>query len=103
MDSGVDFHEHLSAPRGRGRLDGWPHAGAAGGAACGDLVRVAVRVEGERVVEAGFSASGCGATTAAASAAVELVEGASFLDAARVGADDISEALGGLIPSKRHA
>jgi tRNA-specific 2-thiouridylase len=100
---GTDFHDHLNAPRGSGRLAGWPHAGAAGGAACGDLVRLAVRVEGERVVEAGFSASGCGATTAAASAAVELVEGAPFLDAARVTADDLSNALGGLVPPKRHA
>jgi tRNA-uridine 2-sulfurtransferase len=100
---GTDFHDHLNAPRGDGRLEGWPHAGAAGGAACGDLVRVAVRVEGERVAEAGFSASGCGATTAAASAAVELVEGATFLEAARVTAQDLSDALGGLVPPKRHA
>ena len=68
------FEDHLSAPRGRGALAGWPHAGAAGGAACGDLVRVAVRVEGDRVVEAGFDAEGCGAARAAGSAVVELVE-----------------------------
>jgi tRNA-uridine 2-sulfurtransferase len=103
MARGTEFADHLRAPRGAGRLRGWPHAGAAGGAACGDLVRFAVRVEGDRVAEAGFSASGCGATTAAASAAVELVEGASFLAAAGVKADDIADALGGLVPSKRHA
>lgn len=34
---------------------------------------------------------------------MELVEGALVLDAARVTADDVAEALGGLIPSKRHA
>jgi tRNA-specific 2-thiouridylase len=60
-------------------------------------------VEGERVAEAGFDAGGCDAVTAAASAAVELVEGARFLDAARVTPDDVADALGGLIPSKRHA
>jgi tRNA-uridine 2-sulfurtransferase len=97
------FHDHLHNPRGQGRLHDWAHAGAAGGAACGDLVRMAVRVEGERVAEAGFDAGGCGAVTAAASAAVELVEGAPFLDAARVTPDDVADALGGLIPSKRHA
>src|SRR3954447_19342871 len=97
------FHDHLHHPRGQGRLHDWAHAGAAGGAACGDLVRMAVRVEGERVAEAGFDAGGCGAVTAAASAAVELVEGARFLDAARVTPDDVADALGGLIPSKRHA
>ncbi len=97
------FEDHLSAPRGRGALAGWPHAGAAGGAACGDLVRVAVRVEGDRVVEAGFDAEGCGAARAAGSAVVELVENASFVDAVRVTPDDVAAALGGLIPPKRHA
>jgi tRNA-specific 2-thiouridylase len=99
----MGFEDHLSAPRGLGALAGWPHAGAAGGAACGDLVRVAVRVEGDRVVEAGFDAEGCGAARAAGSAVVELVEGRPFLDAARVTPDDVAEALGGLIPPKRHA
>ena len=99
----MGFEDHLSAPRGLGVLAGWPHAGAAGGAACGDLVRVAVRVVGERVVEAGFDAEGCGAARAAGSAVVELVEDRPFLEAARVTADDVSDALGGLIPPKRHA
>ena len=69
---------------------------------CGDLVRVSVRVEGDRIAEAGFDAEGCGALTAAGSAVVELVEGGSFLDAARVGPDDVDAALGGLVPPKRH-
>ena len=99
----MSFEQHLNEPRGRGALADWPHAGAAGGAACGDLVRVAVRVEGDRIVEAGFDAEGCGAALAAGSAVVELVEGADFLDAARVGADEVAAALGGLIPAKRHA
>src|SRR5215218_4274514 len=97
------FADHLSEPAGLGALAESPHAGAAGGAACGDLVRIAVRVERDRVVEAGFDAEGCGAARAAASAVVELVEGRSFLDAARVTIDDVSEALGGLVVSKRHA
>jgi tRNA-specific 2-thiouridylase len=99
----MSFEDHLTAPRGLGALAEWPHAGAAGGAACGDLVRIAVRTEGETVVEAGFDAAGCGAAQAAGSAVVELVEGRPFLDAARVTPDDVSTALGGLIPSKRHA
>src|SRR5918998_1516485 len=99
----MGFEDHLSAPRGLGALAGWPHSGAAGGAACGDLVRVAVRVEGEMVVEAGFDAEGCGAARAAGSAVVELVEGRPFLEAARVTPDEVAGALGGLIPPKRHA
>ena len=99
----MSFEDHLNAPRGLGVLAGHPHSGAAGGAACGDLVRVAVRVEGEGVAEAGFDAEGCGAARAAGSAVVELVEGRPFLEAALVTPDDVSDALGGLTPPKRHA
>jgi len=97
------FAEHLNAPAGEGALKHHPHAGAAGGAACGDLVRVAVRIEVDRVAEAGFDAEGCGAVTAAASALVESIQGGSFLSACRWGAQEISESLGGLTPPKRHA
>ena len=97
------FEEHLNGPRGRGALVGAPHSGAAGGAACGDLVAIRVRVAAGRIAEAGFDASGCGAAIAAGSAAVELIEGSGFLDAARIGPHDIDEALGGLLPSKAHA
>jgi tRNA-specific 2-thiouridylase len=97
------FAEHLSAPTGLGALKNHPHTGAAGGAPCGDLVRIAVRVEGDRVAQAGFDAEGCGALTAAASAIVEAIEGEPFLDACRWNADRVSEELGGLTPPKRHA
>lgn len=97
------FEDHLRHPRGRGTAPAGAHDGAAGGHVCGDLVRISLAVDGERVSAAGFEASGCGATIAAASAAVELVEGAHALDAARVGAADIAAELGGLSAGKLHA
>src|SRR5690349_3652823 len=102
-DARRTFEEHLYGPRGRGALADAPFAGAAGGAACGDLIRVAVRVEAGRIAEAGFDASGCGAVVAAGSAVVELVSGSGFLDAARIGPHEIDQELGGLLPSKAHA
>jgi tRNA-specific 2-thiouridylase len=97
------FEDHLRHPRGRGRTIAGAASGAAGGAACGDLVRVSVAVAGAQVAAAGFEASGCGAMIAAASAAVELAEGARILDAARIGAPRIAAELGGLSPGKLHA
>jgi tRNA-specific 2-thiouridylase len=97
------FAEHFNAPVGRGHVPDGAATGAAGGAACGDLVRVSVAVENERVADAGFDASGCGAALAAGSAAVALVRGRALLNALRVGPDDIAAELGGLSPGKRHA
>jgi tRNA-uridine 2-sulfurtransferase len=97
------FAEHLQAPHGEGALKNHPHSGAAGGAPCGDLVRIAVQIEGDRVTEAGFDADGCGALTAAASAIVEGIEREPFLNACRWNGERVAESLGGLTPSKRHA
>ena len=97
------FREHLEHPAGLGVRPPGAHDGAAGGAACGDLIRFSLAVEGERVVGAGFEASGCGAMTAAGSAAVTLVDGGHVLDAARVSPQAIAAELGGLSPGKFHA
>ena len=97
------FREHLEHPAGRGERPADAFHGSAGGAACGDLIRISLRIDGERVAAAGFDASGCGTMTAAGSAAVTLVRGESVLDAARVGAHAIADELGGLSPGKFHA
>jgi tRNA-specific 2-thiouridylase len=97
------FADHLAHPRGRGHVPPGAHAGAAGGAACGDLVRIDVALAGDRVADAGFEASGCGATIAAASATVELVRGAPLLQAARTGTPQVAAELGGLSVGKLHA
>jgi tRNA-specific 2-thiouridylase len=50
-----------------------------------------------------FDQEGGSATAAAAAATAELVEGATVLDAARIGADAVEAELGGLAPTHRHA
>ena len=97
------FEHHLLSPQGRDRLPADGFTATAGGAACCDRIRISVSVDGERVREAGFEASGCGAATAAGSAAVTLVRGRPVLEAARVGVDRLSTELGGLSAVKRHA
>jgi tRNA-specific 2-thiouridylase len=97
------IEQHLSQPYGRGALADAPHTGAAGGAACGDLVRISVSVEGERVVATGFEASGCATVRAAGSAVAELVEGMPALTAALVSPEVVARELGGLAPSHMHA
>ena len=97
------LQEHLEHPRGLGALARAPHTGAAGGAACGDLIRVSVRLEQDRVAEVGFEAKGCASARAAGSAVVELVESESLLDAALISPATIAAELGGLSPAAGHA
>lgn len=97
------LEDHLAAPRGRGRLRDSAHGGSAGGAPCGDVVRIALELRDGTVADAGFDASGCAAARAAGSAVVELVRGRPVLDAARVAPETVSRELGGLSPARRHA
>jgi tRNA-uridine 2-sulfurtransferase len=98
---------HLERPLGRGHSPADAFTGAAGGAACGDLIRLSVAIDPDspdgRITDAGFDASGCGASIAAGSAVVALVRGAPLLEAAKVGAEEIAQELGGLSAAKRHA
>lgn len=97
------FEHHLVSPQGENRMPRGAPIATVGGTECCDQIRMAILLDGDRVVEAGFEAQGCGAATAAGSAAVALVRGRHVLDAARVGGGSIADELGGLSPAKRHA
>jgi tRNA-specific 2-thiouridylase len=97
------FEHHLLSPQGQNRLPPGGFSVTVGGGECCDEIRMAILLKGDRVVEAGFEARGCGAASAAGSAAVALVRGRHILEAARIGPDQIANELGGLSSAKRHA
>ncbi len=97
------LEEYLADHSRRGPAPEGGFSGSAGGAPCGDLVRISLLARGGRIERVRFDHEGCSATAAAVAATAELAEGAPVLDAARVGPDEITAELGGLGPSHRHA
>ena len=102
MDA-LAFEHHLTSPQGHGRRPDDGFTVTAGGGSCCDQITFSCAVTGDSVTDAGFEAHGCGAATAAASAAVTLVRGAPVLRAARIGPPEVAAELGGLSPGKLHA
>ncbi|MGH2858831.1 MAG: tRNA 2-thiouridine(34) synthase MnmA [Solirubrobacteraceae bacterium] len=102
MDA-LAFEHHLTSPQGRGHRPAGAHSATAAASACCDELSISLAVDGGVVSDAGFEARGCGASTAAASAAVTLARGASILDAALIGPARIAAELGGVSPGKHHA
>ena len=98
----IAFEHHLTSPQGHRRIPAGAFTATVDGGVCCDQIALSLSVDGERVTDAGFEAHGCGAATAAGSAAVTLVRGSSVLDAARIGAARIAAELGGLSPGKLH-
>jgi tRNA-specific 2-thiouridylase len=97
------FESYLRDRSRRGAAPDGAFSGAAGGAACGDLVRISLGLADGRVRDATFDAQGCAAAQAAGAAVAELVDGEPVLETARVGSRDVAEALGGLSPQGLHA
>jgi tRNA-uridine 2-sulfurtransferase len=97
------FEHYLTDESRRGPVPEGAFTGAAGGAACGDLSRLSLAIEGGVVAKVTFDAEGCGATRAATAAVAEMVEGEAVLAAARIGSDEVDTAIGGLTLAKRHA
>jgi tRNA-specific 2-thiouridylase len=97
------FEHHLTSPQGAGHVPPDAVTVTVGGGACCDEITFSVSLDGDRIVDAGYNAHGCGSAHAAGSAAVELVRGTPVLAAARIGASEIAAELGGLSPGKLHA
>ena len=88
----------LRGPASRGAF-----GGSAGGAPCGDLIRISLVVEGGLIAGVTFDAEGCATARAAAAVLAESIEGEGLLDAARVAPETVAGALGGLGPQGWHA
>lgn len=94
--------EHFRNPRNVGDIQGATHVGDARHERTAARVRLALRVEGDRVVEARFRALGCSGTIAAASVTTELLRGRSLDEAAGLTPADIEAALDGLPEDRAH-
>lgn len=105
MTYGPKVLEHNANPRNVGTLDDSdPNVGTGlvGSPACGDVMRLQIRVsEGGVIEEARFKTFGCGSAIAASSLATELITGLPLEEAARVENKAIAEELS-LPPVKIH-
>lgn len=70
---------------------------------CGDVLRLAVRLENGRIAAARFKTQGCVAAIAASSVLTDLLTAKTPAEARRITPENISTALGGLPPATFHA
>jgi NifU-like protein involved in Fe-S cluster formation len=94
--------EHIARPRNVGELDHPSGVGDVTNEVCLDRIKLTVRIEGERLVDARVKASGCPPTIAAASVMSELIIGRSLRELQLLTRKDIAVALGHLPPAKAH-
>ena len=97
--------EHFRNPHNAGGLPGATAVADVTNPVCGDVMRLAVRmdIESGRIAESRFKTQGCVAAIAAGSVLTDLIAGKTPAEASGITAQQISEALDGLPPASFHA
>ena len=106
MDVWDDYTEkvldHYENPRNVGVVEDANGVGVVGNPACGDVMKLTIRVEDGIIKDARFKTFGCGAAIATSSMITEMVKGKKLEDALDISNKGVIEALGGLPKVKRH-
>jgi nitrogen fixation NifU-like protein len=94
--------EHFMNPRNMGDLKDADGVGEVGAAACGDIMKISIKIKDGRIEDARFKTFGCGSAIASSSMATELIKGRTIDEAMSFSNQEVVDALGGLPPVKIH-
>jgi nitrogen fixation NifU-like protein len=94
--------DHFMNPRNVGEIDGADGVGEVGNPACGDMMRLYLKIEDNRVVDAKFRTFGCGAAIASSSMLTEMIKGKTVEEAREISNQAVADALDGLPAVKIH-
>ncbi|HEY5998673.1 MAG TPA: Fe-S cluster assembly scaffold protein NifU [bacterium] len=94
--------DHFQNPRNVGEIADASGVGTVGNAACGDIMKIYIKVDDDRIVDAKFKTFGCGAAIATSSMCTEMVKGKTIDEALAITREQVAEELGGLPPVKMH-
>ncbi|OHB94145.1 MAG: iron-sulfur cluster assembly scaffold protein, partial [Planctomycetes bacterium RIFCSPHIGHO2_12_39_6] len=76
--------------------------GEVGNPACGDIMKMSLKIKDNVIVDVKFKTFGCGAAIATSSISTEMIKGKTLEDALKVTNKAVAEALDGLPPAKMH-
>ncbi len=94
--------DHFMNPRNMGDVKDADGIGEVGAAACGDIMKISLKIKDGRIEDARFKTFGCGSAIASSSMATELIKGRTIAEAMNFSNQEVVDALGGLPPVKIH-
>ena len=95
--------DHFQNPRNVGDLSEADATADIENPVCGDVIRISIKMNGDRIQEIRFKAKGCVPAIACGSALTELVRGKTAQEVRRLKRDDLVAAVGGVPPASTHA
>lgn len=94
--------DHFLHPRNIGEIPDASGIGNVGNPVCGDIMRLYIKVEDGKIMDAKFKTFGCGAAISTSSMVTEMVKGRTIKEALEITNKAVAEALGGLPAIKMH-
>jgi nitrogen fixation NifU-like protein len=94
--------EHFMNPRNMGEIKDADAVGTVGNPACGDVMRLYLKVSDDKILDAKFKTFGCGAAIATSSMATEMIKGKTVDESLKITNEAVAEALDGLPANKMH-
>lgn len=95
--------DHFEHPRNAGKVAASDASVRIENPACGDILELTIKLNGDYIEDVRFLARGCVASMACASALTEIVKGKAISDARRVSREELVQAVGGLPQASTHA
>lgn len=106
MKGNVDYNDlvldHFRNPRNMGNMENPTAEASIGNPACGDVMKIMLKVKDGKIEDIKFLTMGCAAAIATSSMATELVKGKPIEEAKKITNTDVASALGELPPIKIH-
>jgi nitrogen fixation NifU-like protein len=94
--------DHFMNPRNVGEIESADGVGEVGNPACGDMMRLYLKIDEGMVVDAKFRTFGCGAAIASSSMLTEMIKGKTVDEARAITNQHVADALDGLPAVKIH-
>ncbi|GAB4287354.1 MAG: Fe-S cluster assembly scaffold protein NifU [Coriobacteriia bacterium] len=94
--------DHFANPRNVGVIEDADGVGEVGNPVCGDVMKITITVDDDRIDDIKFQTLGCGAAIATSSIVTEMAKGMTLEEAVDITKKDVADALGGLPPAKMH-
>jgi SUF system NifU family Fe-S assembly protein len=95
--------DHFQNPRNAGDVESPDASAQLENPACGDVLRLTLKLDEDRISDIRFRAKGCVPAMACGSAITELVKGKTVEEARRVSREELVRKVGGLPEASSHA
>lgn len=94
--------ENFLHPKNMGEIENADGSGEVGSPACGDIMKIDLKIKNNKIIDIKFKTFGCAAAIASTSALTQITKGKTLTEADKITMKDVEKELGRLPKIKKH-